>query len=134
MQWKRTRVTLNVWQDADFKITENPEADADERFRLDVFGADGEIPEPQFFAGLDAAKRAAAPLNELALLRIDNERLRMELNERRQADAFGRSPASSPAAVAIASKLVEVMDRNGRGVPAITGPVLAAASTEDYPF
>ena len=132
MQWKRTRVTLNVWQDTDFKITENPEADNDERFRLDVFGADGEIPEPQFFAGLEAAKRAAATLNELALLKMDNERLRMELDNRRQADAFGRNtPASvnSPAA-----EPVEVMDRNGRGVPAITGPVLAAASTEDYPF
>ena len=30
MNWKKTRITLNVWQDGNFRITENPEADADE--------------------------------------------------------------------------------------------------------
>ena len=40
MNWKKTRIVLNTWQEGDYRITENPEANADERFRLDVFGGD----------------------------------------------------------------------------------------------
>jgi hypothetical protein len=118
MNWKKSRITMNVWQDADFKITENPEANAEERFRLDVFGSGA---DPEFFSTIDTAKRAATTLNELAVVKADNERLRAELDERRQADAFGRgaAPAQSPAVAKIAAELVETMAAHddGRGIP-----------------
>jgi hypothetical protein len=125
MNWKKTRLTLNVWQDADFKIVENPEESLERRYRLDVFGQ--EFPEgPEFFASLDAAKRAAATLHQLALMKAENERLRIELDERRQADAFERHqleaelhdlnakrPAPGhPQVTALAAELVEVITQH----------------------
>lgn len=127
MNWKKTRVVLNVWSDGDFRVTENPEAEADERFRLDTFtGA-----ESEFFASLKQAQHAAALRNELELVRADNQRLRIELDECRQADAFERS-AGRPAVAASEPDLDEPLDMNeplnefdGRGIPTVAAPQFA---------
>src|ERR1017187_6492228 len=96
MQWKKSRITLNVWQDGDFKIVENPEANADERFRLDSFSA---ASEPEFFANLKSAQHAAAMRHELELTRAENARLRQELEMAKQAAAFPAPPPPIPAIV-----------------------------------
>jgi len=122
MQWKKTRITMNTWQDGDFKITENPEADGNERFRLDTFGNDGDI-TPEYFGSLDAAKRAASILNEVALLKESNADLRRQLDERRQAEQFGRTPPAIPHR---AQCDPEAPEDDGRGIPSPV-PALAIA-------
>ena len=116
MNWKKTRITLNVWHDGDFKIVENPEEPADNRFRLDSLGEPDVGPE--FFGSLKQAQNTAALRNELELVRADNQQLRMELDERRQADAFQR--------IALAQKSPK---DDGRGIPT-AHPVVTALAAE----
>lgn len=122
MTWTKSRLT--IWESAGFRITED--AAADRPYRLDSPGA-----APEFFADLEQAKAVAALRNDLELFKLDNERLRAELDERRQGDSFERGaviagswpgngnghkapapsvPAAETAAVAgIARELVSVM-------------------------
>jgi hypothetical protein len=101
---------MTTWQDGDYRITENPEEAAQTRFRLDSFG---EGADPEFFASLDQAKRAATTRAELATSKDEIARLRAELDQCRQADAFGRdAPAASPAVAKLAAELVEIMAAN----------------------
>ena len=62
-------------------------------------------------------------MNELALLKADNERLRIELDERRQADAFAssarRTVVNNPQVTELAAELVEVMVEHQGGGPGI---------------
>ena len=113
MNWKKTRITLTLWQYGDFKIVENPEEEPSNRFRLDAL-AEPDV-APEFFTTLKQAQQTATLRNELALVRADNQRLRRELDERRQADAFERSAASSR--------------DDGRGIPTAT-PAVAAIAAE----
>jgi hypothetical protein len=116
MNWKKTRITLNVWQGADFKIVENPEEPADSRFRLEAL-VEPDV-GPEFFSSLKQAQNTAALRNELELVRADNQQLRMELDERRQADAFDR--------IALAQKSPK---DDGRGIPT-AHPVVTALAAE----
>src|SRR4051794_31647705 len=79
MEWKKSRIVLIVWQANDYRITENPEAATDHRFRLDQFSEDFEF---EFYGTLKQAQAAASLRNELNLLRSDNARLRTELDTR----------------------------------------------------
>jgi hypothetical protein len=70
MIWNKHRFTK--WTAGNFAITETIEDQG--AFRLDV----GDAP-PQYFDLLDKAKRQAKILNDLAVIRAENERLRTEL-------------------------------------------------------
>ena len=133
MNWKKSRIVMTTWQDGDYRITENPGEAAETRFRLDSFG-DGA--DPEFFTSLDQAKRAAATLNELAVVKADNERLRIELSERRQADASGwcAAAAQSPAVAKIAAELVETMAAldDGRGITDADEPARQEAYAAEH--
>ena len=89
MEWKKTRISTTRWDAGnDYRITQDVEA-AGDQFRLEAFGnPDGEV---EYFATLEQAKAAAKRLNELSLTKQDNDRLRRELDELRQANAFGRA-------------------------------------------
>ena len=119
MNWKKSRIVMTTWTDVDFRITENPEEAAETRFRLDTF-ADPDA-DPEFFGTLKQAQIAAATRAELAASKDEIARLRAELDERRQADAFGRGAAAaqSPAVAKIAAELVETMAAHDdwRGIP-----------------
>ena len=97
MEWRKTRISTTRWDaGSDYRITQDVEC-AGDQFRLESFAApDGEV---EYFATLEQAKAAANRLNDLAWARADNERLRRELDELRQANAFGRGAdgANGPA-------------------------------------
>lgn len=87
MEWKRTKLTVNRWTACGFRITET--ADIDGRpFTLESIGDDNQ--EPVAFESLDAAKVHAEVLNELAVIREDNARLREQLDLARQGNQFER--------------------------------------------
>jgi hypothetical protein len=116
MIWKKTRITTNRYESGDYRITEDVEIHGTP-FRLESF-ADGA--DPEYFPSLDAAKRAAATRAELAASKDEIARLRAELDERRQADAFGHGAAAAQSpAVAKAAELVETIAAHddGRGIP-----------------
>jgi hypothetical protein len=134
MIWKKTRISTVRHESGDFRITEDVEIHGTP-FRLESF-ADGA--DPEYFPSLDAAKRAAATLNELALLKADNERLRAELDERRQADAFAssarRTAVNNPQVTELAAELVEVMQGHqdgGLGIPRTLAIHAGAPTTAD---
>jgi hypothetical protein len=145
MQWKKTRIVMNSWQDGDYRILENPEEALETRFRLDSFANPNE--DAEFFPTLKAAQHAATLRNELDLLRQDNLRLRAELDQRngvwptdesgdlrepaRDYDNGRGIPTHRPAVAEIAAELVTVMAANGAGAP----PALVAyAGEEQIPF
>lgn len=90
MEWTKTKLTR--WTCEGFSISETGEP-GPRAFRLDVHDEE----QPKFFPTHGAAKDHAELLNELALYRADNERLRAEntqvvaeLLERRDHDHFER--------------------------------------------
>ena len=122
MEWKKTRIVMNAWACGDFKIVENPEAAAPQRFKLESF-SDLDA-EPEFFGSLKQAQTAAALRNELDLAHQEIQRLRHERDMDKQADAFERSqrPIETPLVAAIAAELIEAMPQDdGRGIPGRNG-------------
>jgi hypothetical protein len=132
MIWKKTRISTVRHESGNFRITEDVEIHGTP-FRLESF-ADGA--DPEYFPSLDAAKRAAATRAELAANKDEIARLRAELDERRQSDAFGRgaAPAQTPAGGKIAPELVETMAAhdNGRGIPDVDEPARQEAYAAEH--
>ena len=132
MIWKKTRISTVRHESGDFRITEDVEIHGTP-FCLESFtdGAD-----PEYFPSLDAAKRAAATRAELAASKDEIARLRAELDERRQADAFGRGAAAaqSPAVAKIAAELGETMAAHddGRGIPDVDEPARQEAYAAEH--
>src|ERR1022692_3574061 len=118
MIWKKTRISTVRHESGNFRITEDVKIHGTP-FRLESFADPGA--DSEYFPTLDQAKRAAATRAELAASKDEIARLRAELDERRQADAFGRgaAPAQTPAAGKIVAELVETMaaHSDGRGIP-----------------
>lgn len=73
MQWKRARLT--IWESNGYRITEDAGPPIGDVYRLDM--PDGTHDD---FPTLEKAKAQADLLNELALYREDNARLRAELD------------------------------------------------------
>ena len=117
MIWKKTRISTVRHESGNFRITEDVEIHGTP-FRLESFADPGA--DSEYFPTLDQAKRAAATRAELAASKDEIARLRAELDERRQADAFGRgaAPAQTRAGGKIAPELVETMAAHddGRGI------------------
>lgn len=89
MEWKKSKLTR--WTCGDFIITELSHGDDGRPYQLDGPADD----RTEFFRTLREAQRSAELRNELTLLQADNARLRMELDERRQAEAFERQAAQA---------------------------------------
>ena len=102
MIWKKSKLTR--WTAGDYRITDDPDS-SEGNFRLD-----SPRDFPQWFSTLDQARAAAKTLNELFMVREENERLRAELAQAR--GEWPAAPAQSPATAAIASKLLRIMDRS----------------------
>jgi hypothetical protein len=119
MQWKKTRITINIWTEGCFKITEDNEQPPESRFRLDCFdGSDS----PEYFSTLKSAQHAAALRNELAITREEVERLRAELSNRKQGDQFERTAEKKPAvAIARSGQILTDYSKqdDGRGIPKV---------------
>jgi hypothetical protein len=80
MDWKKSKVVTFVWTADAFKIVETTEPNG-RRFRLE---SQRDLDEPPvFFPALEDAKRHASVINELALFRAENARLRSELAQQR---------------------------------------------------
>ena len=114
MQWKKTRLVVNVWQAGMYRITEDPEESPEQRFRLESYG---DSADKELFATLKQAQHAAEVRNELAVVREDNERLRRELDERRQADAFEKSRKGHGNHGTKPTIIQEEKDDDGRDIP-----------------
>ena len=127
MPWKRTRITLNTWQDGDFKITERPDAADRERFALECV-ADPDAPA-EGYPTLDLATRVAQLRNELAVLREENIDLRRQLAECKQADTFERNArATRPADETVLEHASYATE--GRDIPAGARPEVEKIAAE----
>lgn len=94
MEWKRTKLVIHVWDSVGFRVTELHEGP--KRYKLES-RRDPDSPA-EFYSTLDEAKGAADLKNRLALLDEDNARLRRELDELRQGNAFERQAAEAKGA------------------------------------
>jgi len=88
MQWTKTRISLSRWEAGGFRITETMELTG-VPFTLESFHEPDQ--EPLTFGSLKQAQEHAKLLNNLAMVNEENARLKLELEERRQADHFERS-------------------------------------------
>ena len=157
MNWKKTRLSISRWETTGFRITETTELDG-RPFTMEYLNEEGQ--EPMAFSTLKEAQDSAQLHNELFLAREEVQRLRTELNERKQAEAYGRReerlplpedfpeddgrgvPASKPLPVAMEDGLDKMIaDRAAKekgdcncaaDIP--SGPRLAYAGENEYPF
>jgi hypothetical protein len=79
MHWKKTRVSVTIWEAHGYRIVETQKLSGPP-FTLE---APDHGQGPIAFDTLDTAKAHAAILNELALAQEDNARLRAELSQHR---------------------------------------------------
>ena len=123
MLWKTSKIKAWV-ADGGFRITEDPGASGCRLpFRLDSPNA-----EPEFFAELEQAKKRAEGLNELAVTKADNERLRAELAQLRGVWPAGDARQDEEPSDTIPAEMDEHPwegDDDGRGIP--TGPRIHSA-------
>jgi hypothetical protein len=85
MQWKKIKIVINGYEAPGFRILERPEEES-APFHLELL-LDPDAPI-QTFSTLKEAQGAASLINEVELLREQNERLQAELNNLRAGDSF----------------------------------------------